>query len=471
MIDTERQLREGLRAIADRGEAGSHTHGADPVLQGHRSWQRRRTRVIGVIGAVLVIVVAVPLGLNILGDGEGRDRSASPGEAPGILDVPTRGSLADDQAFLADFVAEWLPGEGASEETAPAYPHVVFAGDVDAGRWVAVVDDVGGQLYVGWYTGSVGVSASELTRERSQELSDEREPLRRLADDDPTGTLLVVAAPGDQVQVSPRADVTMDGEVVRSYESVETVEGIAITRVSSGQNGTSASIRVLRDGAPVYRAIADPRAYPDPALLLVDDIDLPFGGPVRPAAGSPGSLGAILAAQTVLQPVGLEASSADFGYLWAAQVPSGSPPVVSVHVVAVRAPGGGAFVSTAISASSPEGDTTSAGVCLAQAVPGGIELDELVVVALCPANEDGAETLIVTGPTDTVRAEVLDGAGSVIADIALSGGGAIIALPDGAEAVRTYDALGTPGPEQDILRPPLGDPLPLLGDYGEGLVN
>jgi hypothetical protein len=470
MIDTERRLREGLREIADRGEAGSLTHGADRVLQGHRSWQLRRARVIGVIAAVLVIVVAVPLGLNVLWDGEGTDRSASPGEAPGILDVPTRGSLADDQAFLADFSAEWLAGDRAPGETAPAYPHIVFAGDVDAGRWLAVVDDVGGQLYVSWYTGSVGASASELTRERSQELSDEREPLRRLADDDPTGTLLVVAAPGDQIQVSPRADVTMDGEVVRSYESVETVEGVAITQVSSGRNGTSASIRVLRDGAPVYRAIADPQAYPGPAVLF-DDTDPPFGGPVRPAAGSPESLGAIVAAQTVLQPIGLDTSSADFGYLWAAQVPSGSPPVLSVHVVAVRAPGGGAFVSTAISASSPDGDTTSAGVCLAQAVAGGIELDELVVVALCPANEDGAETLIVTGPTDTVRAEVLDGAGSVIADIALSGGGAIIALPDGAEAVRTYDALGTPGPEQDILRPPLGDPLPLLGDYGEGLVN
>lgn len=276
----------------------------------------------------------------------------------------------------------------------------------------------------------------------------------------------MVAAPGDQVQVSPRADVTLDGDVVRSYTSVETVDGVALTRLSPIQNGTSASIRVLRDGQPIYRAIAAPEL--SGGIQLGGTVPS-LGAPVRPPSGGLDSFGANVAAQTVLQPLALDASSGAFRYLWAAQLPSDGANVQSVHVVAVRAPGGGAFVGVAVSATNPDGG--SAGVCLAEAVPRGIELDELVVVAGCPSLRDaGATTLVLTGPAATVRAEVLDGAGSVMADIALADGGAVIPLPEGARSVRTYDAQGTSGPEQEIHRSPLGA-LPLPGDYGDGLVD
>lgn len=149
MIDTEADLREGLRHLAVRGEPSIRVKGPSVVRERYRTLRRQRTTLLTVAAAVLVLVIAVPLGLNAIPG----DNTGPPGDqAPRILDVPTRGSLADDQQFLEDFATEFLSGEGVTDGSDPEYPHIVFAGDVDAGRWVAEVDEVGDQLYVGWYT-------------------------------------------------------------------------------------------------------------------------------------------------------------------------------------------------------------------------------------------------------------------------------------------------------------------------------
>jgi hypothetical protein len=77
---------------------------------------------------------------------------------------------------------------------------------------------------------------------------------------------------------------------------------------------------------------------------------------------------------------------------------------------------------------------------------------------------DDVRWLVVTAPADAAAAELLDARGRVLRPLALTDGGAVVALPDGARTVRTLDAAGAPLRETPIAP----SPTEPFGDFGSG---
>jgi hypothetical protein len=197
------QLSERLHRLADTTAPPPRDDLVDAVVTRHRERRQQGAAVVAVAALVATVAVLVPHLLT---------RSPASGPAPAattptssgatVLAGSARGSLAGDTAFV-DAVRglSWTAPEDASAG-GPADPpldsrSVVFAGDVPGGRWalVAAPDSKTGRLAAMWFLGPAGASPADLR------------PVSRLAgihegtpvtlDDAATGTLVVVAAPGD----------------------------------------------------------------------------------------------------------------------------------------------------------------------------------------------------------------------------------------------------------------------------------
>lgn len=277
-MNIETQLRDTLHRAAD--ELGAAEPPQAVRVSGMHSLARRRSRrraaMLSAGLAVLLVAVAVPFGLSLLRTGD--DRIAAPLLEGGIFGVPTRGSLAGDAAFVeAVRQLPWVvpgvePGPGLDGTVeAPNAPvetrRVVFAGDVPQGRWAVVVgqnttkpsgEDPIPDLQinpgalsdtaVAWYAGPPGA-----TPEQMQLVN---EP-RGIAADQPasfynaaSGDLVVVAAPGDVIEVSPRPEVSADGTVTRRFENIGAADGVAVTALEPNRSieVTPAQYRVSRAG-------------------------------------------------------------------------------------------------------------------------------------------------------------------------------------------------------------------------------
>ncbi|MBA3368291.1 MAG: hypothetical protein H0T99_06425 [Geodermatophilaceae bacterium] len=65
----------------------------------------------------------------------------------------------------------------------------------------------------------------------------------------------MVAAPGDVVEISGHTEVDNVGTISRTYESLETVDGVAMTSILSTADCTvcGASVKVSRNGQQLFR--------------------------------------------------------------------------------------------------------------------------------------------------------------------------------------------------------------------------
>ncbi len=434
-----------------------------------RARRQRRLRTGGLAVAAVATVAAAALVVpRVIDEPPGQqvaqEQVAAPADVPGLTE-PTRGSLAGDTAFVeAARRADWGPLVPPPLEAR----HVVLATDTPDGRVVLLAGTVDEDVRGVWLTGPVGAPPEELTRYVPQELGPYR-PASLLVGGPGPATLVVAAAPGDQVEVSPRLQVGPRGTVGRTYEPVPADDGLAVTAVPTTAAGAGTSIRVLRDGRPVYRAgVAAPTLPAGAAPALPAGADVPRLDPLRPAATRPADRLVAEALTAVAVPLGAEPAALEPQLLWSGSLPMPEVPG-SVAVVVGRSPGGGLIVTTRAGQLGASGAGRTVG-CGVSTPPGTTDVAGLVVARVCdlssPETEpsDQGRWLVVTAPAPATTAAVLDERGGVLATVPLPDGGGAVLLPPGARDVRTLDATGRALTEVPISAVAAEQ----FGDYGSG---
>ncbi|WNV73680.1 hypothetical protein [Geodermatophilus sp. DSM 44513] len=430
-----------------------------------RARRRRRLRTGGLAGAALVALAAVALVVPRVPDGPPSAPTAAvapdrPAEVA-VLTGPPRGSLAGDAAFVeAARRADW----GALTAPPVAERQVVLATDTPHGRVVLLAGTVEGDMRGVWLTGPAGTPVDRLRPYVPQTLGPHR-PAALLVGGPGSASLVVVTAPGDEVQVSPRLQVGPRGTVGRTYDPVPSDGGLAVTTVPTTAAGAGTSVRVLRAGTPVYRAaVAAPDLPAGPAAV-------PPLEPLRPAAVRPADRLVTEALTAIAVPLGAEPAALEPQLLWSGTLPM--PEVAgSVAVVVGRSPGGGLVVTTRAGqlGTGSAGRTVGCGV---STPPGTTDVAGLVVARVCdlssPEAEPSAEGrwLVVTAPAPATAAAVLDERGGVLATVPLPDGGGTVLLPPGARDVRTLDAAGVALAEVPVS----AVATETFGDYGSGEVG
>ncbi|MFW3168760.1 hypothetical protein, partial [Geodermatophilus sp. CPCC 206100] len=376
-----------------------------------------------------------------------------------VLAEPTRGSLAGDRAFVdAVRALDW----GPLVPPPVAERDVVLAADTPAGRVALVTGTVDEDVRGVWFTGPAGAAPDRLRASVPRNLGPGR-PASLLLGGPGDATLVVVAGPDDEVEVSPRLQVGPRGTVARVYQPVPTADGVAVAPVRTTSGGAGTSVRVLRDGTPVHRAaVALDLTVQDPAAPP------PAREPLRPVTTLPAPRAVAMALAEVAVPLGVEPAELEPELLWSGRLPLEGVPGTAAVVVA-RSPGGGLVVTTWAAQVGPSGNGRVV-PCGVYTAPGGVAVTGLVVARVCdfssPETEpaEGGRWLVLTAPPEASAAAVLDGRGGLLATLALDRGGAIAPLPEGARDVRTLDAGGRALQEVPIAAAPVAP----FGDYGSG---
>jgi hypothetical protein len=197
--------------------------------------------------------------------------------------TPTRGSLADDEA--------WLDGLRASVNVDldwkifdRSHIKIHFAGDVPGAR-VAVLTV---RLHSGPIadTQTIAVEGPAGARPEEMRLSYKGVPSPVLAQmhgsDQGPGYLLVLAPPGASIRTSLGSDYGQDGRLVQRWVTGKVSDGIAIVEVPASKRAPSTHVVVVKDGRTLYD---------DPAILGWGSAD-DGGGP----AASPADVQHALAA-------------------------------------------------------------------------------------------------------------------------------------------------------------------------------
>ncbi|WP_324273458.1 hypothetical protein [Blastococcus brunescens] len=276
---TEDELRDLLHGAAGRGGVAllDDDTAVDAVVETAATQRRRRTAVLAVAACLALIAVTVP---TVWPSGRtAPDREVASASAA-VLEWPVRGSLADDTAAL-----EAVRGLDWSEPLwAPAIENrrVAYLGDVEGSRRALVVGrtDVSGAVTGQWFTGAPGADPATLVAEGAVERLEDAASASHVAA--PGDVLVVLTAPDDAVELSPRVEVGADGSVARDFAPVETDDGVAVTGVDRPTvHGSAGLYRVLRDGAVV-------ESRPVPVSFGGEHVwDPPLLAPLDPAGEEP----------------------------------------------------------------------------------------------------------------------------------------------------------------------------------------
>ncbi|MGY1750787.1 hypothetical protein [Modestobacter sp. SYSU DS0511] len=254
------RLRE-LTALADPPGGPSTAARAAALARG-----RRRRAVAWCAGAVAVVLLAT--GASFAGTtagAPGTDRASRASvvtPAPVLYDAPVRGSLADDEEFLAAVAAlDWdlavgLDGVsygGDAPAPEPGTQRVVYAGDVPGGhRWVVVIARAGAQWSWAWFTGPRGAEPAELTPAVTSMPITGRERLALMDVSADTGPLLVLAEPGAVAEYSPSLDRAPDGDLVRDFDPLPVVDGVPLGVVTTPITWGAGEVRMSAGELPVH---------------------------------------------------------------------------------------------------------------------------------------------------------------------------------------------------------------------------
>ncbi|SDX84924.1 DNA-directed RNA polymerase specialized sigma subunit, sigma24 family [Modestobacter sp. DSM 44400] len=459
-VDDDVRVDAELRRLA--GASGRWQLTAEEAVADVRQRVRgSRRRLAGTAAAaVCVLAIGVPLAGSVpdtpvpatsAGPTSAGPTATEAGPSVPVLVGPTRGSLAGDQAFL-DAVRQ--VGWGALEAPAPDRRDVVFAGDTPDGRVVLLVGQVEDDARGVWLTGPVGAAVGQLVPHVPPGLGRDR-PLTLVLGGPGPATLVVLAARGDQVEVSDRLMTGPRGTVGRSYEAVETLDGVAVVPVRTTLGGTATSVRVLRGGEVVDRSGVDwLGAVPGRSA------DVPPLVPLRPVAGPPDDRLVSTAVNGLAVPLGAEPGELQPELVWAGALPGRAGG--SVVIVLAHSPGGALVVGTWA------GGPGVAVMCGVQTPPGAADVGGLTAARTClvPGSRSADPTawLVVTAPPAAATAEVLDRRGRLLATASMPLGSTVVPLPEGAGSVRTLDAAGTALTEVPVA--PMAT-VP-FGDYGTG---
>ncbi|WP_091058935.1 hypothetical protein [Klenkia brasiliensis] len=348
---------------------------AVPRVRAHQRARRTRPLLL-VAGLVVVALLAVLV--------------PTPGPAPqagGRFDGPTRGSLAGDEAVRYALLA--APAEGP----ATGRRELVFAGDLLGGRWALVAGRTE-RGWTGWW--SAGPADGPLTPVAGPVALQPDRPAALQLDD----ALVVVAEPGEPVQVSTGLVVRADGTAGRDPVALPLVDGVGALRLAAPDpGGVAVQVRagVSALPVPVTRA-GDADARPAvPALAALRDGDADLGAR---AAAVDAALGAVAA------PTGQDPATLSPQLLWAGTLPGPRGGGVDAAVLVVPQPSGALVVSTAWAARLADGSLQTIG-CGTQGFKAGTDPAGLVVAVRCVVAERGTgaarATVLLTGPASTDR--------------------------------------------------------------------
>jgi hypothetical protein len=274
--------------------------------------------------------------------------------------------------------------------------------------------------------------------------------------DQRTGTLLVVAAPGDVVEVSERPEIGADGSVHRAFREVETVDGVAVARLrpSDVPVSASAAFRVTRNGRLVAHG-APTTVGGRPGTALSVELDHPDGPP-------PATAGPVVALTTerLLAPLGLARHELRVTVLWAGSLPGPGPGAGSAAVVAATMPSGAVVVDGEwlVSVESADGDYVQGGDCGLDVLPAGPPLEMQVHALGCEVVDPAAgissvrTVLLIVAPQQVERVRLYDNASHFLGELPARDGLVIAAMPALTATVEAVTATGTSLGRTELMR-------------------
>jgi hypothetical protein len=423
----------------------------------HRE-QRRHQRMLAAAALVAAVVL---VGVPLVSSDSGHDRRGAPAapshQAPAVTavpsqyELPTRGSLADDDAWLDAVAArEWTvtdpafsaPGAPAVPNPPPATRRVAFAGDVPSGRVALVLGIDGGSLLSHtWFTGPEGATPEQMTQATTPSeggLYDAMALVDAPAPDSDSITVVVVALPGDTVEHGLAVEVDATGKVSRQWATVSVEDGVAVTEVTSWlrqatearvHRGSDAAVNMLTERSARLGPEPLPLSFPADPRGVMSDADRSVLRGLTAAHLADYGVTTEEVAATLLAAGPLDASNGDYGQLIGATFPSGAT-IAWIETYSSQRPERGSTLW--------ELPTSPAGTAL---------LDRVLAVRVLGG-------LMVSAPSG-VSAQAIDPAGTVLATVPLHAGGGAGPLVDagGATRVRVLDAAGGVVAEAPITEP------------------
>ncbi|MGY1653692.1 hypothetical protein [Geodermatophilus sp. SYSU D01119] len=262
---TDLDVRDALHRLAAQAGPPRGQDTADAAIGLARRQRRVRAAWAGGALAVALLAGAVPAVLPDAGPAAGQaatDRTTQ--AAPGLFDVPTRGSLAGDEAFVAGVAAlEWSApvGLNGTELRPPADSRrVLFAGDLPGGRrWALVMGADGGQRVYAWFGGPAGAAPGELTLLAQPQRGSLAQPVVLLEATGEQALLVVIGLPGDSARYSPGTVRFDDVTVGRVWTDLRGDDGVLVTEVDRPVYVGAETVEVVRDGEVVTTARGVPR--------------------------------------------------------------------------------------------------------------------------------------------------------------------------------------------------------------------
>ncbi|WP_369137929.1 hypothetical protein [Modestobacter versicolor] len=435
-------LQRRLTGLAERSAPPPRADLADVVVARHRARHRQALGAAGLAAAVAALVVA---STTLLPGGPAAEPAgaasvdlpaAEPAPEPPGVDVlagPARGPLAGDAAFL-DGVRR-LPWADAGTDVPPGSRRVVFAGDVAGGRWALVAGTASGtdDTALAWFSGPPGAPAEQLRPAGVPVVVDPARPVARA--DNGTGALVVVAAPGDAVELSSRPDVAADGTSSRAWQPVDAPDGVVVTTLPPGAApyATAVRYRVVRDGVEVATAVPDGHsstaAAPAPAAVEWVRPQPP------PAAGDAAVAGAVA---EVLGATGLTPAEVTVAALWAGDVPGPHDRPARVTLLAVTLPSGAVYLTAPFGYGTADGSVLG-GSCGSGVQAAGVAPADQALVVRCDVPDGTADaattsSLVVLAP-QAATAQAVDMTGVALTAFPLVDGVAVVDAPERTASV------------------------------------
>lgn len=448
----EQQLRETFERHAGSVRPPIDAYGV--VITRHRAAQRHRLATAAVV-AGLVIAAGVPITLEVV---DGSPPSYSSAESPAEWQPPApRGSLVNDTEFMAAVLdTHWVVGGTEMVEVPAADRHVLFAGDVPGARWARLVAQVGGQWYGLWLGGDPGAPGTSLTS--VGESDQDAVGVQYHGDFNlPEAPLVVLAAPGDIVEVSERAEVTAAGEVIRSYQQIDAPGGLAVTGIP-GARSRGTAVRVTRAGVHILavggiRGALDRPTWTDGQITALSS----------PARGEPAESVVRAALDAITLPTGLDPGQVNAEVLWGGAIDATDPTGPSAIVAAVEIPSGASVVVGWYGSGQGE-ELSIFGPCSLAITPLGTPRPDLVPmrcdVQVSSQSAAMVSWLVVVAPTGASVAQAMAG-DVLVAEVALTDGVGSIPFPAGVDRVVALDPEGVA-----LADEPIAAPVTDLGLYG-----
>ena len=407
---------------------------AQRVRERAREQRRRRIALTAAgIAAALIFIGLPALASGLVDDGSRGESAAPPSRRPPVShpllsEVPTRGSLADDEGWLQGVVElSWRSPELEQQldrggfmlhDPAVDTRHVAYADDVPGGR-VALVFGLDSRPVHAWFVGPEDAEPEEMTLATIPGESTLRQPMALWATPDSTSeeqVLVVVGLPGDEVDVLTGREATAAGEVHEIWQSVPMEDGAgAVAPDRPFAWPPPMDFRMQRDGQR------------EPLFPTLDFSDRLIAGAQEPieVADPRGLAGAVNAdelqwtVQMLLMHYGLPAEQLRPTLLAGGPVGAGSS--TSAILVGVTFPSG-ATTTHLTTYWGASGGMTSESFWAEPAPAGTALLDRIIAVA-------SSNALTVSGPPEGAMVEVYLADGTPFTTMPLVAGTGIGPLP------------------------------------------